>query len=464
MDLKSHLSLENLDQNRQLFRKYDVPAPRYTSYPTVPYWCDSPTAEQWYASVERSLQAQDATWSMYVHLPYCETLCTFCGCNTSITKDHKVARPYVDLVLQEFDSHLRRSPRLTQRRLTQIHLGGGTPTFLSAEELHELVSGLYRLAGVKPGQSDFEGAIEIDPRRTTGQQLEVLRRLGFTRVSLGVQDFDPETQRLVNRIQPFEMTAHIVRLARELGYESLNFDLIYGLPKQTATSIRQMMKLTIELSPDRIALYSLARVPWIKPAQKLFRDEDLPEGAAKRELYEIARSELLAAGYREIGMDHFAKPNEALSRAELESRLHRNFMGYTDQRTSVLLGLGVSAISETQDCFTQNEKVLPVYERRVQSGEWTVFRGHRLNEDDLKRRRQILELMTRFEVELEDDAQLADVSEFLSELERDGLIEFDGRILRLKTQGRAFLRNAAMALDSRLRAQAPTTKVFSSSL
>jgi oxygen-independent coproporphyrinogen-3 oxidase len=205
-------------------------------------------------------------------------------------------------------------------------------------------------------------------------------------------------------------------------------------------------------------------VPWIKPAQKLFRDEDLPEGAVKRELYETARAELLAHGYREIGMDHFAKPDEALSKAESESRLHRNFMGYTDQKTNVLLGLGVSAISETQDCFAQNEKVLPIYERKVTSQEWTVFRGHLLSEEDQRRRKQILALMTQFEVELESEAQLAEVRKFLSEMESDGLIEFNGRRLQLKSQGRAFLRNAAMALDQRLRAQAPSTKVFSSSL
>lgn len=464
MEIKTQASVQNLNQLQHLFRKYDVPAPRYTSYPTVPYWCESPTKQQWYASVEQSLQAEDATWSMYVHLPFCETLCTFCGCNTSITKDHKVAGPYVELILREFEQHLKLAPRLAERRMTQIHLGGGSPTFLSAEELHHLVSGLYRLAGVRPDQAKFEGAIEVDPRRTTSAQLEVLRRLGFTRVSLGVQDFDPETQRLVNRMQPYEMTANVVSLARSLGFESLNFDLIYGLPKQTVESIRKMVNLTIELSPDRIALYSLARVPWIKPAQKLFRDEDLPEGAAKRELYEMARSELLSHGYREIGMDHFAKPDEALSRAESESRLHRNFMGYTDQKTNVLLGLGVSAISETQDCFAQNEKVLPIYERNVANQEWTVFRGHLLSNEDQRRRKQILELMTRFEVELEGETQLSEVRRLLSEMENDGLIEFHGRRLRLKPQGRAFLRNAAMALDSRLRAQAPTTQVFSSSL
>ncbi|HRK08488.1 MAG TPA: oxygen-independent coproporphyrinogen III oxidase [Pseudobdellovibrionaceae bacterium] len=458
------IELQDLNPAQNLFRKYDVPAPRYTSYPTVPYWCESPTKQQWYSSVDKSLLAEDATWSLYVHLPFCETLCTFCGCNTSITKDHKVAGPYIDLILREFEQHLRLAPRLTQRRMTQIHLGGGSPTFLSADELHRLVSELYRLAGVRTGDANFEGAIEVDPRRTTSAQLEVLRRLGFTRVSLGVQDFDPETQRLVNRIQPYEMTANIVNLARSLGFESLNFDLIYGLPKQTADSIRKMVKLTLDLSPDRIALYSLARVPWIKPAQKLFRDEDLPEGAAKRELYEIARAELLASGYREIGMDHFAKPDEALSRAESEGRLHRNFMGYTDQKTNVLLGLGVSAISETQDCFAQNEKVLPIYERNVANQEWTVFRGHLLSEEDQRRRRQILALMTQFEVELESEDQLTEVRKFLSEMESDGLIEFNGRRLNLKPHGRAFLRNAAMALDQRLRAQAPTTKVFSSSL
>jgi oxygen-independent coproporphyrinogen-3 oxidase len=281
---------------------------------------------------------------------------------------------------------------------------------------------------------------------------------------MGVQDFNPEVQRLVNRKQPRELTEALVKDARELGYTSVNFDLIYGLPKQTVVSIREMAEITCEMRPDRIALYSFAKVPWIKPAQRLFKDEDLPEGQEKRELYEIARAILLSSGYREIGMDHFALEGDSLSKSDDGGTLHRNFMGYADRRTEALIGLGVSAISETPGCFHQNEKVLPIYERRVTGGEIPTLRGHLLSEEDRKRREQILQFMTRWQVELESEEQVRDVRLFLKSLLDDGLVALDGRKLKLTDKGRPFLRNACMALDARLRAKAPDTKVFSSSL
>jgi oxygen-independent coproporphyrinogen-3 oxidase len=320
------------------------------------------------------------------------------------------------------------------------------------------------LKNIKRDEKHFEGAIEVDPRRTTREQLETLREFGFNRVSMGVQDFDAEVQRLINRKQPREMTERITRDARDLGYDSVNFDLIYGLPKQTEASVREMAKITTEMRPDRIALYSFALVPWIKPAQRLFKDEDLPVGEEKRKLYEIAREILLGAGYREIGMDHFALPNDSLSRSEQTGELHRNFMGYADRRTDVLLGLGVSAISEAPGVFHQNEKVLPVYERRVQAGELPTFRGHVLSSEDRKRREQILKFMTQWQVELESDEQAHDVKTFLSSLIEDGLVRVEGRRMLLTSEGKPFLRNACMALDARLRAKTPDTKVFSSAL
>lgn len=445
-----------------LFSKYDVPAPRYTSYPTVPYWTDNPTREQWIEQLKQGLQPAQSSWSMYVHVPFCETLCTFCGCNTTITKDHKRENPYVTRLLKERDAYLKATPDLAKRPLVNMHLGGGTPTFLSASELDRLVGGL--LAGLTKSPQGFEDSIEIDPRRTKREQLEVLRKHGFNRVSLGVQDFDPEVQRLVNRIQPFEQTKAITDAARELGYESVNFDLIYGLPKQTLETTQYMIDRTLELRPDRIALYSFALVPWIKPAQRLFRDEDLPVGAEKRALYELARKALLDAGYVEIGMDHFALISDGLAKAANLGTLHRNFMGYSDVRTDVLLGIGVSAISEAPGCFHQNEKVLPVYEETVDRGEIPTFRGHLLTDEDRIRREQILRLMTRFEVDLESDAQAKDIESFLHELIKDGLVSLRGKKLVMSAAGRPFLRNACMALDSRLRAKAPGTRIFSGSV
>lgn len=445
-----------------LFKKYDVPAPRYTSYPTVPYWADSPSPEQWIAELQAGLCAPDARLSIYIHVPYCETLCTFCGCNTTITKDHKRESPYVDRVLKELDLYLEKVPEIGQRETVCLHLGGGSPTFLSSHELARLVKGVRdRLKITESGH--FEGSIEVDPRRTTAEQLAALRALGFERVSLGVQDFDPEVQRLVNRIQPFEQTAAITKSARDLGYTSLNFDLIYGLPKQTAETTRVMVEKTLELRPDRIALYSFALVPWIKPAQRLFRDEDLPAGEAKRALYEQARNRLLEAGYVEIGMDHFALPSDGLALAG-RTKLHRNFMGYSDQRTEVLLGLGVSAISEAPSCFHQNEKVLPVWEEAIDKGRIPGFRGHLLNEEDRKRREQILQLMTRYEVELESSEQVEDAKSFLKTMLEDGLIEFSGNTLRVLEAGKPFLRNACLVLDARLRRKSPDTRIFSMSV
>lgn len=446
----------------ELFKKYDVPAPRYTSYPTVPYWSENPTTEQWLEELRQTFARPKMTWSLYIHVPFCETLCTFCGCNTSITRDHRREQPYVDLLHKEWELYRQAVPQMAKRELVQFHLGGGSPTFLSPESLRNLIAGIFK--NVRLDEKHFEGAIEVDPRRTTAEQLKVLREFGFNRVSMGVQDFTPEVQRLVNRIQPREKTESITAAARDLGYESVNFDLIYGLPKQTPESVAEMAKITVDMRPDRIALYSFALVPWIKPAQRLFKDSDLPVGEEKRRLYEIARAILLEAGYREIGMDHFALPDDSLSRSEQAGTLHRNFMGYADRRTDVLLGLGVSSISEAPGIFHQNEKVLPVYERMVQGGQIPTFRGHVLNDEDRRRREQILTFMTKGKVELESDAQAHDVRGFLAALIEDGLVTIDCRIMTLTAKGRPFLRNACMALDARLRAKTPDTKVFSSAL
>lgn len=448
--------------NEEFFRKYDVPAPRYTSYPTVPYWNDSPTTEEWVGSLKTAFSDDQSTWSMYIHIPYCETLCTFCGCNTVITRNHDREEPYVNMILKELDLYLDKVPEMRTRPLRQVHLGGGTPTFLSAKELRRLMEGIFEK--VTKDSEHFEAALEVDPRRTTKEQLEVLYELGFRRISLGVQDFNPEVQRLVNRVQPFDMTRESTNEARTIGYTSVNFDLIYGLPKQSLDVFKDTIYKTIELRPDRIALYSFALVPWIKPQQRLFKDEDLPMGSEKRALYEWAYQELIKAGYLEIGMDHFALPEEALSQAMKTGHLHRNFMGYTDVRTDVLLGLGVSAISETPNCFHQNEKVLPLYEQKLTKGEITTLRGHKLSVSDQQHREQILKFMTTGHVHLKDQSQKKDVEIFLQELIKDELVVLNDLDLEITDQGKPFLRNACMALDERLRSHKPETRIFSGSV
>ena len=446
---------------KDLFAKYDVPAPRYTSYPTVPFWTDSPTTDQWIDHLNNAFADEAATWSLYFHLPFCESLCTFCACNTVITRDHGREEGYVDLLSTEWKLYLDRVPALIERPLLGVHLGGGTPTFFAKENLEHILKPI--LSKTRIDKKRFEASVEVHPGHTTREQLVMLRDLGFTRISIGVQDFDPEVQRLVNRHQPYEVTESVTDIARELGYTSVNYDLIYGLPRQNPDRFRDTVRKTIELRPDRIALYSFARVPWIKPAQRSYKDEDLPVAGEKRALYELAREMLAEAGYIEIGMDHFALPHDGMAEAQRKHTLHRNFQGYTETRTTVLLGLGVSAISETPTCFHQNEKAFPVYERRVPNGEIPTLRGHVLTEEDRQLREQVLQFMTRFEVGLEPQ-QREDARVFLQPMIDDGLVELANETLRLTEKGTPFLRNACMFFDKRLRSQEQRAQVFSQAL
>ncbi|PWU13983.1 MAG: oxygen-independent coproporphyrinogen III oxidase [Bdellovibrio sp.] len=466
--MSSTSAAARVSEVRSLFEKYDVPIPRYTSYPTVPYWEGLSDSSLWLSHVDQSLASPEALWSMYVHVPFCETLCTFCGCNNVISKNHKLEHPYVDHLLQEWNMYLQKVPRLADRTLKHIHLGGGTPTFLSPQSLHRLFSGLFAKTNSND-PNEFEASIEVDPRRTNREHLQVLREFGFNRISMGVQDFEPEVQRLVNRLQPFEITAALTEESRKLGFESVNFDLIYGLAKQTPGSIRRTVEQTLQLRPDRIALYSFALVPWIKPAQRLFKDEDLPAGPGKRELYEIAREMFLAAGYVEVGMDHFALPQDTLARAMQEGTLHRNFMGYTNQRSDLLLALGISGISQTPWSFHQNEKLLPKYETALAEGRIPTHRGHVLTAEDQQRQRQILNLMTKLRAPLLDAQQAAQAADFLRPMIEDGLVEIAPSLrgsdeIRITPQGLPFLRNACAFFDERLKRQKPQLQIFSKSI
>jgi oxygen-independent coproporphyrinogen-3 oxidase len=445
-----------------LFAKYDVPVPRYTSYPTVPEWKTTPTTEQWLESLNRAVTGPSPTVSLYMHLPFCESLCTFCGCNTVITRDHGRARPYVDLILKELGIYADRVPALRKQPISEMHFGGGTPTFMTPEELDLLLTGTFDVLSRDPHH--FAGSVEADPRVTTLAHLDLLRRHGFTRLSLGVQDFDDNVQQLVNRIQPFDITAKLMAHARESGYSSVNCDLIYGLPGQTLASMRHTAEAILSLRPDRLAVYSFARVPWIKPQQRKFSDEQIPVGADKRALYETIRKPLLDAGYVELGLDHFALPGDGLARAAEDATMHRNFQGYTERHTTTLLGLGVSAISETADCYHQNEKIITVYERRLAKDELPTYRGHLLSDDDKRRRGKILSIMTTFRVRFDDDAEIADARAFLAPLLADGLCEIVGGELRVPMQGRAFLRNVTAFFDAHLRASQPSGPQYSTAV
>lgn len=444
-----------------LLAKYDVPVPRYTSYPTVPYWENNISTNSWLNSVTQTLAREESAWAMYIHIPYCESLCTFCGCNTVITKDHKKEQAYIDAIHREWVLYKKAVPALLQRPIRHLHLGGGTPTFLSAENLKILLNPLVQ--DFKMTNGEFEASIEVDPRRTNGEQLQTLFELGFRRVSMGVQDFNPEVQRLVNRIQPFEITKALVQKSRLIGYTSVNFDLIYGLAGQTLASFETTIDLTISLAPDRIALYSFALVPWIKPQHRLFKDEDLPVGAQKRALYEMARKKLLDFGYLEIGMDHFALKADGLSLAQKNKTLHRNFMGYTDHKTDLLLGLGVSSISESNDHFHQNEKLLPAYEENLAKEKFPTHRGHFLTTTDSQNRKNILQLITTYQIELQP-AEVSDAREFLKELLSDEIVKLEGNRLSVTEAGKPFIRNICVLFDKRMREKNPQQKVFSSSI
>lgn len=449
--------------NSALISRYNVPGPRYTSYPTVPYW-DSSTfdIDGWETAVKQQFDATDRNEgiSLYIHLPYCESLCTYCGCNKRITRNHAVEEPYVATLLKEWAMY--RKLFAAAPRIAELHLGGGTPTFFSAENLRRLINGLRSGAVLLP---DADLSFEGHPNNTTREHLEQLHFLGFNRVSFGVQDLDAEVQKAINRIQPFEKVEAVTRWAREVGYRSINFDLVYGLPKQTLEGIAHTVDRVLDLMPDRIAFYSYAHVPWVSPGQRGYSEADLPTDAAKRALYELGRQRLLGAGYVEVGMDHFALPDDELCLADRSGRLHRNFMGYTARHTSLLVGLGCSSISDSWTAFAQNAKTVEEYTEAVNSGTLPVVRGHVLDNEDLVLRRHILDLMCRhtttFGTDMLSDELFKDTLIRLIAMMDDGLVEVSGRTLTVTEQGRPFVRNVCMALDARLHRKQPTTRIFS---
>ncbi|MDB5145491.1 MAG: Coproporphyrinogen-III oxidase [Mucilaginibacter sp.] len=443
-----------------LTEKYNVASPRYTSYPTVPYW-DSKAFNlpAWKHAVQQTfdlVKAADGI-SVYIHLPFCENLCTYCGCNTRITKNHRVEVPYINAVLKEW--YLYKTLMNSAPIIREIHLGGGTPTFFSAENLHLLINGILEGTSVHP---DAEFSFEAHPDNTTITHLQTLYELGFKRLSLGIQDFDPKVQFIINRRQSFEQVQVITQQARRIGYTSINYDLIYGLPLQTLEGLTHTINLVSELMPERIAFYSYAHVPWLKPGQRRFTEQDLPDTHVKSLLYETGRNLLKNYGYLEIGMDHFALPGDTLLHAERTGQLHRNFMGYTHQYTQLLIGLGVSSISDAGTAFSQNVKVVEDYIQLVNAGDLPVLKGHLLTDEDLVIRQQILDIMCRG---FTNSNQISPESIIrLKPLADDGLIEIGWERLMVTNEGKRYLRNICMALDARLYVEKRDTEVFSMSV
>ncbi|MFK7969999.1 MAG: oxygen-independent coproporphyrinogen III oxidase [Bacteroidia bacterium] len=446
-----------------LLQKYNTPAPRYTSYPTVPYWQDTPPTESdWFSIVEDRL-SDDPGLSLYIHLPFCEQLCTYCGCNTRITINHAVESPYIDTLLAEWDLYQKRFP--TKPELRELHIGGGTPTFFHPDEIVRLINGITEHVDVA---EDAAFSFEAHPFSTSKAHLEAMYSVGFRRISVGVQDVGDDIMKLINRRQTRQQVVDTTLMAREAGYTSVNFDLIYGLPKQTPAHIEANIELVKALLPERIAFYSYAHVPWIKPGQRAYSEEDLPKAEAKRALYEQGREALEALGYIEIGMDHFALPSDSLGIALENGTLHRNFMGYTPVFTPTLIGLGASSISDAWGMFVQNEKKVETYQQAIAEGHLPIIRGHELNEEDLVLRQHMLDVMCRFEMDWSaPDAQHPSLNQGLArlgEMQRDGLIRVKPFGVKITEEGKPFLRNAAMAFDARLWREKPEAQLFSQAI
>ena len=432
----------------KLLEKYDVPVPRYTSYPTVPLWDVEETyGERWMKHVQMSF-AKNKEISLYIHLPYCEALCTYCGCNKHITKNHLVEVPYVKAVLKEWKMYTSRLPEKPVIR--EIHFGGGTPTFFSPENLKNLIDGLLADAEVAE-KHDF--SFEAHPNSTSYEHLKTLRECGFNRVSIGVQDFDGEIMRVIHRFQTVDEVRQVTLWARELGYTSVNFDLIYGLPLQTPAHIEKNLELLQELIPDRIAFYSYAHIPEVKKAQRAYSEADLPMGRDKLNLYLQGRDGLEKLGYRDIGMDHFALPQDELYRSFKAGKLHRNFMGYTPYHTELCIALGASSISDSWTAYAQNEKTLKDYLHRVNHEDLPpIIKNHFLTEEDLKVRRRLLNLICHDETNWFDSKEdfTFELQRAFDNLEKDGLVKVFPHQVKVTPSGKNFIRNICRVLDTRM--------------
>ncbi|WP_298137276.1 oxygen-independent coproporphyrinogen III oxidase [Flavobacterium sp.] len=447
-----------------LIQKYNVPGPRYTSYPTVPYWEENLfSLEQWKNTFIKSFNESNASEgiSLYIHFPFCESMCTFCGCNKRITKNHEVENPYILAVLKEWNLYCDLLP--SKPIIKEIHLGGGTPTFFSPENLETLINGIFTRA-IKA--KEYEFSFEGHPNNTTRRHLQSLYDLGFRRVSFGVQDYSSKVQTAIHRIQPFHNVAKVTFWAKEIGYTSIGHDLIFGLPFQTLNDVIDTIDKTKSLSPDRLAFYSYAHVPWIKGnGQRGFKGEDLPKDDEKRQLYEAGKNRLSQNNYHEIGMDHFALATDSMYDSFEKGNLHRNFMGYTSSKTQLMIGLGVSSISDSWYSFAQNEKTIEDYYKRLDTNELPVFRGHILTDEDLIIRKHILNLMCQFETSWKNDndffPELPEIINQLHEMENDGLVKINSQSIQVTEKGKPFVRNICMAFDLRLKRNLPQTELFS---
>lgn len=458
------MQIEKIDV--EILRKYDRPGPRYTSYPPAPAFTNEFGPNDYeQAIVENNVQGAATDLSLYIHIPFCDTLCYFCGCTMLITHREETIQKYLDHLKQEIDMvHRLISP---ERKITQLHWGGGTPSYLSPDQIR-------KLAGFVNERFKYvnnpEVGVEIDPRGLTFNHMRAFRETGFNRVSMGVQDFEPNIQKAINRIQPEDITRQAITWSRELGFKSINLDLIYGLPFQTLESFERTIEKVIELSPDRIAMYNFAYVPWLKPHQRLVKREDLPAVDLKLKILSMSIEKLSNAGYVYIGMDHFAKPQDELAIAQREKTLYRNFQGYSTRAGADLYALGMSAISHFQNIFAQNCKELNDYYQRIEEGKFPTSLGYQMSGDDVIRKHVIIRLMcdmelTKSEVEkkfgIHFDHYFADSFPKLEEFIDDGLLEISNDKITVTGMGRLVIRNIAMCFDPYIENMIKEKPIFS---
>jgi oxygen-independent coproporphyrinogen III oxidase len=458
---------EELHVGEEFLARYNRPGPRYTSYHTAPVWNDAFGPDDLERVHEEADRARSPV-SLYMHIPFCESLCLFCACNVIIQKDKNVAPPYLGVLKRELERVSRSVSR--ERPVVQFHWGGGTPTYLTPPQIEDLFGAARERFTFAP---DAEIGIEVDPRVTSRAHLETLRRLGFNRLSMGVQDFHPEVQKAINRIQPFELTRDLISAARELGFDSINVDLIYGLPYQSPERFAHTVDQILRLAPDRVALFSYAHVPWLKKQQGSFAAH-LPEGMQKFEIFRTGLLKFLEAGYLYIGMDHFAKPGDELATSQQNRTLHRNFQGYTTKAGADLYGMGVTAISGIQNAYAQNHRDLPSWEKAVAGRGIATMRGYHLSDDDRLRRAVISRLLCHTVVIKEEISREFGIdfdhffAEELRQLEpsrEDGLVLLEPDQIRTTWLGRIFIRNLAMVFDPYLEKQQLAAKpLFSKTL
>jgi len=441
----------------ELLEKYSKPGPRYTSYPTAPYFHTGFDEACWIEELTTAPHPERGL-SLYVHVPFCDSLCYYCGCNMVATQDYSKTQPYLVHVEQE----MARTAALidTRRPVRQLHWGGGTPTYLNPDDLRRLMAMIRGFFTLAP---DAEIGCEVDPRELTRAHLEALRECGFNRLSFGVQDMDPAVQEAVNRIQPESLIQQVYDWSRDLGFSSVNMDLIVGLPKQTVETFSKTLDRVVAWSPDRLAVFAYAHVPWLKKHQRLINEPDLPSFATRLDLQQTVHNKLGAAGYINIGMDHFAKPDDEMVRAQQNKTLWRNFQGYTTHKDCDILAFGVSSISQTETVYMQNEKNLKRYQERVSATGLAVERGLRLNRDDQIRREAITQLMCDLELdpvafgakwEIDFAEYFADALGELQPLAADGLVEASAERINVTPMGRLFLRNIGMCFDRYLKQEA----------